>query len=163
MEYEEALLIANSVMNELEPHCFRCEVVGSVKRRKLEPTDIDIVCIPKPYDFGLLESGIAEVVNQWEMVKGKMDTKCKQTQRILPQGVKLDLWMCTPENWGYMVALKTGSKRFNKFKILPGYKRMGYKSIKGYLYKYDKMVPVYEEEDLFEYCGIEWVEPWDRK
>lgn len=161
-KYEDAIVIANQILEELEPHCYRSKIAGSLRRRRPEVKDIDIVCIPKPYNFGLLESGIATVVNQWPMVKGKMDTKCKQTQRELPQGIMLDLWMVSPENWGYMYALKTGSQRFNMFKILPGYKRMGYESIDGFLYRNGKMVPVYEEEDLFEYCGLRYVQPWNR-
>lgn len=161
-KYEDAIVIANQILEEIEPHCYRSKIAGSLRRRRPEVKDIDIVCIPKPYNFGLLESGIAEVVNQWTKVKGEMDTKCKETQRILPQGIKLDLFMCVPENYGYKFAMKTGSQRFNMFRILPGLERMGYKSIDGFLYRDNKLVPVYEEEDLFKCCGLKYIEPWNR-
>lgn len=106
----DALEIANRVKNELAPHCYRIEIAGSIRREKPEVKDIEVVCIPHIYDTGLFESGIATVVNQWEKVKGELEWgKCKYTQRILPEGIKLDLFFATPNNWGLIFAIRTGS------------------------------------------------------
>ena len=85
--------IANSVLKELKPYCERIEIAGSIRRQKPDPNDIEIVAIPKPYDVGLFESGIATVINKWQKVKGELP--CKYTQRLLPEGVKLDLFFAT--------------------------------------------------------------------
>ena len=66
MKYEEAIEIAEKVKTLLLPHCERVEIAGSVRRKKTDVKDIEIVAIPKPFDTGLFESGIATVVNKWQ-------------------------------------------------------------------------------------------------
>ena len=66
MEYEVAIEIAEKVKALLLPHCERIEIAGSVRRKKPNVKDIEIVAIPKPFDTGLFESGIATVVNKWQ-------------------------------------------------------------------------------------------------
>ena len=75
MKYLKAKEIADSVLQKLKPHCERIEIAGSIRRKKANPNDIEIVAIPKPYDVDLFESGIATVVNQWEKVKGRLEGK----------------------------------------------------------------------------------------
>src|SRR3989344_1789872 len=85
--YAEAYAIATAIVEQLRPHCIRIEIAGSLRRKKSEVKDIDIVAIPKPYYPGGLfgGDGIAGVVNQWKKVKGNMVyDKTKHTQRILP-------------------------------------------------------------------------------
>ncbi len=90
MELYKTLQIAEKVKAQLAPHCERIEIAGSIRRKKPDVGDIEIVAIPKPYNIGLFESGIATIVKQWEKVKGELP--CKYTQRILPEGIKLDLF-----------------------------------------------------------------------
>lgn len=91
--YNEAHSIAVRVLELLRPHCIRCEIAGSIRREKSEVRDIEIVAIPKPYQTGLFQDGIAEIVSQWQKVKGELEYgKTKYTQRILPEGIKLDLF-----------------------------------------------------------------------
>lgn len=161
-KYEDALLIAQSVKNELEPHCRRVEIVGSIRRRLPMVKDIDMICIPKPFDYGLFESGVAKVVNQWKKIKGNMNHSCKSTQRMLPQGIMLDLNIVTEENWGYMLATRTGSENFSKH-LASSWVKNGYKGEDGYLTFNGARVWVYEEEELFDYAGVEYIEPWERK
>src|SRR5690348_10860398 len=107
MQLEEALKIAERVKAQLEPYCHRIEIAGSIRRKKPEVKDIEIVAFPKHYETGLFESGIATVVNQWSKVKGDLDfDKCKYTQRILPEGIKLDLFFAREFNWGYIYAIR---------------------------------------------------------
>lgn len=96
MEYTKAYEIAIRVKELLTPHCERIEIAGSIRRKKPEVKDIEIVAIPKPYDTGLFSSGIATVINEWKKVKGELP--CKYTQRILPEGIKLDLFFAEQGN-----------------------------------------------------------------
>lgn len=80
MKHTEAYQIATRIKAELQPHCERIEIAGSIRRNKPEVKDIEIVAIPKPYEIGLFESGIASVVNNWQKVKGELP--CKYTQRM---------------------------------------------------------------------------------
>jgi DNA polymerase/3'-5' exonuclease PolX len=158
MKLERARIIANRVMNQLMPHCDRIGIAGSIRRKKAEVKDIEIVAIPKPYGIGLFESGIAAVVNRWPKVRGELP--CKYTQRTLPDGIALDLFFATAENWGLIYAIRTGSAAFSHEVLARGWVQNGYTSSEGMLYKKDgTRISVSEEEDLFKLAGVDWVPP----
>ena len=46
MELEKARAIASEVVKRLSPYCQRIEVAGSVRRKKAQVNDIDLVLIP---------------------------------------------------------------------------------------------------------------------
>lgn len=163
MELSKAQEIANKTLLQLEPHCYRIQIAGSIRRKKAEVKDIEIVAIPKIYDTGLFESGIATVVNQWEKVKGELEWgKCKYTQRILPEGIKLDLFFATPKNWGLQLAIRTGSADYSHHVLATGWVKRGYKSVDGMLWRNGIECPTEEEIDLFNRIGIPYVEPNER-
>jgi DNA polymerase/3'-5' exonuclease PolX len=157
MRLAEAQMIAENVKAQLAPHCERIEIAGSIRREKAEVGDIEIVAIPKPYDVGLFASGIAPVVNQWEKVKGELP--CKYTQRILPEGIKLDLFFATPENFGLIFAIRTGSAGYSHCVLACGWVARGYKSVDGMLTYDGYPVRVRDEEQLYQIIGTKWVHP----
>jgi len=158
--YAEAYKIALEVLEQLKPHCERVEIAGSVRRKKSEVGDIELVFIPKPYSIGLFESGIATVVNQWQKVKGELP--CKYTQRILPQGIKLDLFFAEEANWGLVFALRTGSADYSHKVLANGWVHQGFESVGGYLFRDGEKYKIREEEDLFKLIGVRYVPPEDR-
>lgn len=178
MKLEHAKAIAEELVKQLAPHCERIQIAGSIRREKPEVKDIEIVAIPKPYEIGLFESGIATVVNRWIKVKGSLP--CKYTQReIAPlfhtpnaelpreellDTIKLDLFFATPKNWGLILAIRTGSAEYSHQVLAMGWVRKGYESIEGNLFhkasRWERSIP--EEKDLFDLIGIDWVEPKER-
>lgn len=167
MEYDIAIEIANETLELLRPHCYRCEIAGSLRRKKPEVKDIEIVAIPKPFDVGLFKTGLATVVNRWPKIKGtltqwpprKGESPCKYTQRLLPQGINLDLWFATEHNWGLIYATRTGSAEFSHKVLACGWVKQGYRSVDGYLTKDGKKYAVREEEELFALIGLPCVPP----
>ncbi len=160
MKYEKALKIAEKIKAELTPHCERIEIAGSIRRKRPEVKDIEMVATPKSYDTGLFESGIATVVNQWQKVKGELP--CKYTQRILPEGIKLDLFFAEDDNWGNIYAMRTGSADYSHLELASRWKFMGYKSIDGFLHRDNQKIALREEEDLFKLLCIPYLEPEKR-
>ena len=160
MNYTEAKGIADYVKELLEPHCYRVEIAGSIRRKKPEVKDIEIVAIPQPYEVGLFESGIASVVNRWEKVKGELP--CRYTQRLLPEGIKLDLFFAEPDNWGLIFAIRTGSADYSHKVLATEWYKQGYMSRGGYLYANDRKVIIREEIDLFKRLGLAFVDPENR-
>ena len=153
-----AMLIAERVKAELASHCERIEIAGSIRREKPEVGDIEIVAVPKPYDVGLFESGIATIVSRWPKVKGELP--CKYTQRVLPEGINLDLFFATPDNWGVIYAIRTGSAEYSHRVLAAGWCRKGYRSEGGVLIDgKGREVHVREERDLFTLIGVPWTEP----
>lgn len=155
--YEDALRIAQTTLEQLRPHCVRAEIAGSIRRKKSEVGDIEIVIIPKPYELGLFESGIASVVNKWKKVRGELP--CKYTQRILPEGIALDLFFAEEDNWGNIFAIRTGSADYSHKILATQWVKRGFKSIDGYLWREDERYDIREESDLFRLIGIPHIEP----
>lgn len=155
--YSEMIIIANRIKSLLEPDCYRIEIAGSLRRKKNMIGDIEIVCIPKPFGVGLFESGIAKTVNKWKKIKGEVDGK--YTQRILPEGIKLDLFFVERRNWGFIYALRTGSADYSHKVLGGGWVKNGYKGKEGYLYRNGKQIAIYEEENLFMRIGVPYVAP----
>lgn len=151
------IVVAERVLAELKPHCIRCEIAGSLRRKCDKIGDIEICLIPKPYQTGLFEDGVASIINQWEKVKGEMP--CKYTQRILPEGIVLDLFFAEEGNWGTIFSVRTGSAEFSHRVLATAWSDRGYKSEGGYLYQNGKKYETREEKDLFERLSIKYVEP----
>ena len=157
MKHSQALLIASQIIERLRSHCDRIQIAGSIRRGKPEVKDIEIVCIPKPYDVGLFESGIATVVSQWPKVRGELP--CKYTQRTLPEGIALDLFFATPENWANIYTIRTGSAAWIKNVMARRWVSLGYHSKDGILERDGEQVKVRTEEDLFALLGLDYVTP----
>lgn len=161
MKLEQATEIAEHIKTILTPHCHRIEIAGSIRRKTPQCGDIEIVAIPKPYGVDLFESGIATVVNRWKKVRGELP--CKYTQRILPEGIALDLFFATPKNWGMIFAIRTGSAVFSHRVLACGWTRHGFHGVEGRLMQNGVEIDVPEEVDLFRLAGVEWIEPEKRQ
>lgn len=161
--WREANAIAEDLVNQLRPYCSQIDIAGSIKRRKPTIGDVEIVCLPLSYDASpLFCSGIATVVNQWEKVKGELP--CRYTQRILPSGMKLDLFMPDPAGYGLQLAIRTGSAEWSHKRLATAWVRAGFKSEGGLLRdQAGRVLPCRTERELFERIGLKWVEPVDRE
>ncbi|MCX6994168.1 MAG: hypothetical protein NT011_13640 [Kiritimatiellaeota bacterium] len=167
----QATQIAERIRAELAPYCERIEIAGSIRRRKPEVGDIEIVCIPWTFEAGLFSGGhivvdpaFCSLVNRWPAVKGQPTGK--YTQRRLPEGINIDLFIARPENWGLIFAIRTGSAAYSHNVLAAGWCRAGYHSMDGMLVTFSKGSPhphpVREERELFNLIGLPWVEPWER-
>lgn len=163
MIYSEALQIAERVKAQLEPFCHRIEIGGSIRRKKPEVKDVEIIALPKHYETGLFESGLATIVNGWQKVKGELDyDTCRYTQRILPEGIKLDLFMPRTESWGYIYAIRTGSAEYN-FKIVQAIKDSGHIAEGGrILHPVTGLCVVDTEVDFFNLINLPFIKPEER-
>lgn len=158
-DLKDALPIAERIKTELEPFCERIEIAGSIRRRYPFVNDIEIVLIPKPYETGFFESGVASVINKWDIIKGHLP--CRYTKRMLPEGITADIFFAVPENWGLILAIRTGSAKYSREVLAKGWTKKGYTSIKGMLTmsKGAHIFHVREERDLFDRIGLKYVEP----
>lgn len=157
MNRKPALKQANNILSCLQPHCERIDIAGSLRRGASEVKDIDIVCIPKPYNIGLFQDGFAAVVNQWPKIKGELP--CRYTQRKLPSGITLELYMARPENYGLILAIRTGSAKFVYERLAKRWKRYGYYSKDGILMHRDRKLHIDTEAQLFKALSMRYVEP----
>lgn len=157
--------IADSIVAELAPYCQpgKCVIAGSVRRCRSTIGDIEIVCLPLPYESApLLRSGIALVVEQWEKIKGELP--CRYTQRRHLSGMKVDLFMPDPRGFGLQLAIRTGSAAWSHHVLATAWVQAGYRSEGGLLRDYTgRVIPTPTEEALFETIGLKWTDPADRE
>jgi len=154
MKIDEAKKIADKYVEILKPYCLRIEIAGSIRREKPEVGDIELIAIVKDI------KKFSKEVNKLEKVKG--NPTGKYTQRILPEGIKLDLFMANIRNWGLIFAIRTGSARYSHEILACGWVKRGYKSINGILTKNGREIEVREEKDLFNLIGVAYVQPNQR-
>jgi len=166
----QAELLAQQVLNELQPHCERIEIAGSIRRKKPMCGDIEIVCIPKirPVSTGLFVDDFAATILQWPKVRGEPDGR--YTQRLYPiddtHNFKLDIFICEPANWGYIYFIRTGSASFSAW-AARRWKKAGYEGQQGQLVRLmdKKVMELREEADLFKLLKIDmhYLDPFNRE
>lgn len=170
MKLQQASDIANDVILALAPHCTRIAVAGSIRRRRLDVGDIEIVCIPRESEgldlFGA--PSLSARVLSWSTVvvglgrKIKGDPVAGRYIQIDLGAIKLDLFTATPDNWGLIYAIRTGCAAFSHHVLACAWARRGYKSVSGMMTFGSVSVSVPEEIDLFTIAGVKYVEPWER-
>jgi DNA polymerase/3'-5' exonuclease PolX len=168
MKVTVAQKIAEQLKSELLPYCDRIEIAGSIRRSKPEVKDIELVCITKKEQASLFDlpemmqpiKEFVDIVNKYERVKGSAIGK--YTQRILPEGIKLDLFTATKDNWGLIYAIRTGSADYSHYILATRWVKLGYISKNGFLHKDGKIIPVQEEQELFDLLKMPWIEPHKR-
>lgn len=169
MKYQEAKEIADKYLQLLSPYCERIAIAGSLRREKPIVKDIELVVIPLKvddphaffYDQKVVHPKFVAIVNSLQKVKG--EPRGKYTQRILPEGIKLDLFICEPGNWAPIYLIRTGDWEFSKKfmgTILP---KNGYKQINGWVHKNGNPITIKEEKELFKLMNITYIKPKKRK
>lgn len=169
MDYNTALNIANNLIEELRPYCEMISIAGSIRRKKPEVKDIEIVCIPKRQKHHrtgkqVTQMGFINAVNKYPKRKG--DAFGKYTQRWIPWGdggIVLDLFTATYDNWGLILAIRTGSADYSHLVLATGWTKKRMHSKEGTLYLGHTEIKVPNEETLFRLIDIPFCIPERRE
>lgn len=124
--YYQAINVANELLAMLEPACEKIMVAGSLRRKKDDVGDIELLCIPRAANsadilFGddqldikvrrLMRTGLLAL-----RFSVKETTTYGPKNKLLihlPSGIPLDLFSADAENWGMALLVRTGSRDFN--------------------------------------------------
>jgi DNA polymerase/3'-5' exonuclease PolX len=117
--------------------------------------DIEIVCIPDTKKY----VQFFDAVNEWQPITG--DPRGKYTQRFINGLIKLDLFMATLSNFGYMHAIRTGPVNFSK-NVMTRLSQKGYTLKNGHVYRDGHVQNIPDELVLFSLMGMDFVEPRNR-
>lgn len=166
---EKAKPIAEKYLQLFKPLCERIEIAGSIRREKSFIGDIELVCIPSTIKvedglFGYKEERSPEFVKLVDsFVRVKGNGTGKYTQIILEEGMHLDLFMTTRDQWGVIFMIRTGSAEFSE-RMVTECKQCGYYVEDGYLKrkKDNQIIPCPEEEDFFRITRLENLKPYAR-
>lgn len=154
MELERAKTIASTVVKALEPHCERIEVAGSIRRRKAEVKDIDLVLIPKDR-------------SQVDLVLGRMGAykmSGLKIARIEMDSISLDVYFATEEIWATLLLIRTGSMQ-NNIRLASLAKKKGWRlaaSGDGLFNGNGERLAGDSEMSIYKALGLAWQEPWER-
>jgi DNA polymerase/3'-5' exonuclease PolX len=134
MRHAEALIFAEDALNALQLYCDRILIAGSIRRQRPEVKDCELVAIPKHFPGGLfgdvpdIDPGCVAAVNQCPKVLG--EPTGRYMQRLLSGDFKLDLFLADAENWGPILAMRTGSALFSHAVLARTWVQQGYTSVK---------------------------------
>ena len=169
ISFEEATPIVEKYLELFRSECERIEPAGSYRREKKFINDIELVCIPSTIQvedglFGfkdLRSPEFIKLVDSFVRVKGNGGGK--YTQLILPEGIHLDLFMTTKDQWGVIFMIRTGSAVFSQ-RMVTECKDNGFYVEDGFLWrKRDSvMIACPEEEDFFKLTKLPYIKPYAR-
>lgn len=153
-----AQIQADRLKEALRPFMTRIEVAGSVRRCKPQVHDIELVAIRNKDRLFDLAAEFRKP--GWKAIKGGAGGKMIQFSRT-PYSDQLDLFFATERNWGFILAIRTGSADFSKHLACEWVKK-GYHGRDGMLTKQGFPIDVPDEKYLFHLLALDFVPPEQR-
>lgn len=178
-----ALAVAKELCDALKPVTERLIVAGSLRRRKAEVGDVEILFVPRTETVpdGLFDTKVESLVDRVlerlvgagvlarrKNVNGSEMWGAKNKLALhAPSGVPVDLFVATEANWWNYLVCRTGPGESNiaicNAAIARGWKWNPYGA------GFSRAVGLGTEEramgserEVFEFVGLPWREPWER-
>lgn len=174
--------IARELAAQLAPACERIEIAGSIRRRRPDVGDIEIVYVPRwqndvpdPADFfrhtsvNLADAAI-EALERSGVLGRRTNTLGREMfgernklMVHLASGMPVDLFATTEDCWWNYLVCRTGGAE-NNVRIAVAARRRGCKWTpcgSGFLTP-QGMAPMHSEEEVFVFAGLPWLPPESR-
>lgn len=185
----EAARVAEQLLTVLSLGCDRATIAGSIRRRRPDVGDIEIVAVPRVHTERIPEGLFGErdlLVNELDVVLDTLlmdgtlashpdDPKRgpKYSKHIhAASGIQVDLFSTTADRFGVALLIRTGPKDYShRFVTLirsRGFHVGGGMALhRGPLACADRIapceaIPTPEEEDVYRTVGLTWLDPEDR-
>lgn len=176
-----AIAVAKELCDRLKPHCTKLIVAGSLRRRKAEVGDVEILYVPKmeerPLDMfstqsvSLADEQIARMLAEGTLTKrpsqsGSTAWGSKNKLAVHRSGMPVDLFRTESDAWWNYLVCRTGPAALNKT-IAAEAQRRGYRWNPygiGYTKLSDGTVTaMHSEPEVFAFVGLPYADPWERK
>lgn len=166
MELGKARRFAEQVVSELGPMCDRIEIAGSIRRRKQEVGDIDLVILPKPGQIRAIKerclrngpSVMADGEVNFLMMVGNV-----QLDIFFARPAVEDMFAPKPSNFGSLLLCRTGSREHNIWLINQALKAgchwLPYEGVQ----RDGRIVAGETERDIFREIGMDFIPPEKRE
>lgn len=165
MKLAHAQTLASEVIRRLEAGWEIAGTGGSLRRKKAEVKDIEIIIVPDRDKPGGLDRPLAQLAAHGKIDFVKKGEKYMQFWLMRKDGgqiIKVDLFIVTPPaTFGVIYVLRTGSAAFSKW-LVNCRKKQGFKFVKGALYRHEEHIPTITELSVFDTLQLEYLEPEKR-
>lgn len=154
---ERAQRTAEQVIKRLAPYCKRIQVAGSIRRKKPEVKDIEILLIPNPSESWQLNSAIKALGNR---IKGG-----PKYVQVDVGTCMVDLFFATEQNWGTLLLIRTGSAE-NNIRLCTRARDLNmalHADGSGLFNAEDKRIAGDTEQSIYNALGLKYQEPWERR
>jgi DNA polymerase/3'-5' exonuclease PolX len=174
-----AIIAAEEIVECLAPHCERIEIAGSLRRGRTEVNDIEILYVPKirrEADLrDLFKTIEVDCANEFldGLLRSKLVSKRANKNGVfawgqknklgihLPSGIAVDFFSTDEEKWWVALVIRTGGKDTN-LKLTTGAQARG-RSLNAYgcgvTNSDGSITRAMSEHDVFELCGVAYLEP----
>lgn len=171
----DALAVAEKLRDTLAPACFRIEIAGSVRRKRVDVGDIELLCLPKVDADALFMPDRLDMILTEMIYNGFLDYRLssagKRTygpkNKLLvhkASGISLDVFSTEPWFWGMSMVVRTGPAEFNVRMMqrfidlkMRGHAYGGVTSSSG------EEIECPDEATVFRLLGWPYQEPWERR
>ncbi len=183
-DLEDAWQVAGGIVMDMEPATERIQIAGSIRRKKPDVGDIEILVIPKTFQestgdlFGTtktascLDGDIAGLIDKGVLdfrlnAKGSIiDGEKIKLLRHVDSGIPLDIFTTNEASWWNYMVCRTGPKESN-VKIATRAKEMGMKwepYSSGFLIRdTDSRIVCHSEREVFDAVELPYLPPEERK
>jgi DNA polymerase (family 10) len=170
MELSKAREIGETLKFLLTGSYERMVVAGSIRRRKPEVGDIELLCIPR-FENGVdmldKELGKMRDLGILDLRRNKRGSTTYGPKNKLmvhvPSGIGVDIFSTTEECWPVALVVRTGGKqtniRISMAALAKGYEFHAYGS--GFSTPQGEIV-CRSEQEVFDAVGLPYREPWER-
>ncbi len=131
-----AEVVAEELVELLSPVCERIQIAGSLRRKKAEVGDIELLCVP---NWQAVLDLFGEEVESMSLLDGHIETlmaqgileqrggmgKMNKLMRHNESGIPVDIFSTSQDHWGMALVVRTGPKELN-IKLMGDLKRMGH-------------------------------------
>jgi DNA polymerase/3'-5' exonuclease PolX len=118
------------------------------------------------FDDGDIETDprFVKVVDSLLPGRGKATGKyCCRGVMFNGVAVNVDIFMTIPEQWGTVLAIRTGSADFAHYSLAKRWVKQGWRSSENVLSDGEGNEKTFsEEEEMFTFLGMPWIRPEDR-
>ncbi len=178
--YKEALKIAEEIVMWLKPYCERIQIAGSLRRKKADVGDIEILCIPKPLLIPMkeytdnLDFEIRCLIDEEKKLDYRLNIKGsrvygKQNKLLVhcASGIPLDVFSTTEENWATALVVRTGPKESNiRICMAAKNRRLRFHAYgAGFTKRVGSTIvclTCHSEKEVFEAVGLPYLPPEER-
>lgn len=170
MRLEMAQELAEKIIATISHLCEKIEVAGSIRRKKAEVGDIDIVVIPKLFMWGRIpivmrsELDAKPGIGGPELIRMYVPfATCCPYQDNSERRVQVDFYAATAQTWGVILLIRTGSTDYN-IRLCTHAKALGMmlSASRGVLEK-GTVIASKTEEEIFKALVLPYVAPGDRE